>query len=368
MGSLSRRDFLVSLAALGAAGAVFHPFRMVLGTQTPSRNWLIVAGGDFACLVDLEKQTLKTLPIGYNAHSFMPHPAGGLRFIGIEKWGPNATDLDFASGKTRPLNSGEGYHFYGHGIYSPDHKNVFITRVDHKTGLGHLVGYDPESHEILNDFQVTPGGLHECQRLPDGSMMVTSSGISSTDYANPQLGKRQEASALKRVDLGGSGEVIGQLAIEDDHQILGHFTVTGKGQILALSGPAPGKSRHGYLYYSPAPTESLRRLTFDPALESTLIGEMLSVALNQDQTRAAVTNPASKTSILVDMEEGKVLNFVQFNQKTSSIAFDTSRNQFLTGSIVLKAIDEGFEHQEPFTLTHSNASMPAIDGAHSLVF
>lgn len=354
------------ILALGAAGAVFHPFRLSLAGAPAGYGgrFLIVGGSGGACLIDLQARALKFLKLGFEAHSFLPHPAGGLRFIGMEKWGPSAADLDFETGAVKPFNSGEHFHFYGHGLYSPAHKNIFITRVDHTTGLGHLVGYDPDTLEIRNDFQVTPGGLHECHWLPDGSMMVTSSGISPGGYANPQAGKRSEPSALKRVDMEGKGEVLGQLAIEDDDQILGHFTITGKGQILALSGPVPRGPPHGYLYYSPTPTEKLRRLEMGPELEAHLKSEMLSVALNGDQTRAAVTNPASGTIILVDMVEGKILTFA--HQEARSVAFDRFDGKFLTGMGALTAIDENFARMEPFTLTTAAPQMPATGGAHSL--
>jgi hypothetical protein len=364
----SRRRFLKSLLALPAVGVAMYSLRS-LASPAEIKNYLVVGSDKGASLVDLDAHTVKHVSLDFSPHSFVPHPSLPMRFVGIEKWGWDAAEVDFEKGTARPIPSGDGFQFYGHGIYIEEHKAVFIARVDTKTGLGHLVGYDPITYEILRDFQVAPGGLHDCHRLSDGTLMFASSGIrligdkvkgDKKPYLAPLInGEHVAPSALIRIDIQ-DGKVLGQLPIEDEIQSIGHFAVTKNGEVLALC--TSRKGRVGNLYYSPNLTGPLKPVKFNPDIQARLIGEMLSVALNADHSHAAVTNPASSTVILVDMKTGEVLKTQ--NEMLLNIAFNPKHPSFLGSFKKLKIIDDAFTHVDDFALNDPN---PSLNGAHSIL-
>jgi hypothetical protein len=357
----SRRDFLKSLVALAAAGASFHPLQLLAGTPQ-ERNCLIVGSDTSACLVDLEKFTAKRVDIGMRAHSFIPHPHNPMRFIAVEKWGPSSAEVDFEKSTKRLLIADGGEEFYGHGLYVKEKKAIFITRIDN-AGLGYLTGYDPETYKILHNFQVTAGGLHECHRMADNSVMIASAGSRRPYRAGPrEPWAWVEHSALVRVDMLNGGKELGRLSIEDKDQVVAHFVVTRAGQILALSGPTPGvKRQQGDLFYSPDGIQPLRRLDMPADMPKPIRGEMLSVALNADHSRAVVTNPGSEQVILVDMKEGKTLKVLP--QPSKNMAFDPVRNKFIGGNKWLSLMDTAFDGQTKQSL----ADNILVDGAHSII-
>ncbi len=313
----SRRDFLKYVMAFTAsAGIAIDPLR-VLAAASSAQEYLVVGSFTKAVRANLTQQTVKQLEIGFLAHSLLRHPKYPHRYLAMEKWGPNAAMVDFETDEVRKIPSGNKYSFYGHGRYVPEKNAFYVARVSVETGKGYLVAYDPETYEVKESIHVCMGGLHECRRMPDNTYAVTNSGIKADDYGDPRKGHRVEPSALTFVDIVGGGKVVKQLPIEDDQQIIGHFEVTKHGQIIALTSPSRQflgqdmrtASRHnsGYVYFSPDGKQPLKIMDWGHRLQTQIKGEILSVALNEDHTQAAVTNPLAGNVVLIDMEKQSVI-------------------------------------------------------------
>jgi hypothetical protein len=363
----SRRDFMGYMLALTASGAILQPIE-ALAEATAPRESLIVGTDNSASLINLISHTVNQIVLSFKPHSFIQHPQVSSRFIAIEKWGPNAAEVDFETGSVKPLENDDTHHFYGHGFYQKQGNTVFISRVDKQTGLGYFTGYKLDDYTIINHYHVAPGGLHECRHLPDDTVMVTSSGIKADNYAAPQSGTRVAPSALLHIDVNASVKVIGEMPIPDDEQILGHFSITKAGQILALSGPKPGpETGSGKLYYSPNIHTPLKAITFDANLQNRTQGEMLSVALNTDETRAAVTNPTGKNIILIDMLAGTVIKTMQRNWH--GVAFDPLQKMFVGSYPGLDVVDDTFKEIKKFQLEKpaNNTMQFPLTGAHAMI-
>jgi hypothetical protein len=162
-----------------------------------------------------------------------------------------------------------------------------------------------------------------------------------------------------RVDVH-EGKVLGELPIDDETQSVGHFGVTSGGQILALCF-SHTQSSCG-LYYSPTLAGPLRRVKFSPEIQAKLKGEMLSIALNADQTRAIVTNPLSSTIILVDMKTGEVLKTKE--EAFLSVAFNPKDHSFFGAFDKLRSVDETLTDEGEFTLSDPH---PSLNGNHSIL-
>lgn len=360
----TRRQFMAFIATAAAAGAVFHPFR-VMAAGAGVRNCLVVGAAKGGAMIDLASRKIVQIPLDFHPHSFMQHPNHPMKFIGIEKWGPNAAEVDFETRQVRALDKSDTWHYYGHGIYDEKKNAIFITRVNKSTGLGHLIGFDPDTYAVVEDYQVAAGGLHECHALPGRQVMFASSGIRAADYSMPQLGPRMESTALVIADID-TGKVVQALYAHDEDQIIGHFAVTKTGALLALAGPTPtGKAKAGHLYYSPGRDTPLKALVWPQDAAQAIKGEMLSVALNDDHTRAAVTNPAGKCVALVDMTKGEIIRVME--EDWNGVAFDAASQKFVGTHLGIETIDEDFRDVATFSLDTDESGL-TLSGAHSGMF
>ncbi len=327
----SRRTFIQSILSVPALGLTSNFFPALAADQ--KHQMIVVGGSDTANLFDLSSFKLHSINIGFPAHSFVQAPKNPMRFLGLEKHGKSAAAVDFSTKQVKNFTSGPDFVFYGHGIYVEKQNAFFVGRVNQITGHGHLTGYDCDTCEIVSDHQVTIGSFHECRRAPDGTIIVTSSGIVAANYASPNGGERQAATSLIKIDPK-TCKVLGEIPVADFGGSVGHFHVTREGQLIALSSTRPSRStsaeqhvyEHGYIFYSPDLNGPLRRLEWPDQSTQPTVGEMLSVALSPDHKYAAVTCPSSKTVTLVDMQHGKILN--TYPSITHWVVYDTQRQSF----------------------------------------
>lgn len=345
----SRRDFLKYVMALSATGVAIDPLRVVAATAA-SQEFLVVGSFTKAVCANLTKQTAKHIEIGFLAHSLLRHPKYPMRYLAMEKWGPHAAVVDFETEEVKHISSGKQNLFYGHGRYVEEKKAFYMSRVSLETGKGYMVAYDPETLEQGEAILTTPGGLHECRRMPDNTFAVTSSGMKADDYGDPRKGHRIAKSALTFVDIINTGKVTKELTIDDDKQIIGHFEVTKHGKIIALTSPTrqflgddmrtASKDNSGYIYISKDGNEPLKLLDWGYKLNRQIKGEILSVALNDDHTRAAVTNPLVGNIILIDLVNDKVIKSLDAPFK--GIVWDPTLKGYLGTDQNLVWIDPDF--------------------------
>jgi hypothetical protein len=350
---LSRRGFLagLGLVALGALDVV--PAMAGAG-----RGPLLLTGaGNGAAIFSLAAQRGRHVPLKFMPHGFFYHPSLPHQAMAVEKWGTHAALIDIDDAKLiRELDSPAGMAFYGHGVYAADGRTLFITRVDYANGQGYLAGYDPETLKEKSAFQVAPGGLHESHLLPDGTALVTSSGIRPNNPADPQAGPRVAPSALLRVDLA-DGRVLETRPIKDEAQIIGHFGLAADGTVVVLTTPRAGTVA-GTIYFA-RPGEALREVAL-PEKED-LRGEMLSVALSEKTGHALVTNPGSGTVLMVDMKNGVLRK--TFEQEAKGMAYD-QKHFIATSGKALNLLRDADGGAGVFERHVSNV---LLDGAHSLL-
>ncbi|MBU6235614.1 MAG: DUF1513 domain-containing protein [Alphaproteobacteria bacterium] len=364
----SRREFVSFVMAAVASGALYRSIPSLAGDGDAPRECLIVASQKQAALIDLAAGDVKTVDIGFSAHSFVQHPTNPKKFIAIEKWGANSAEVDFGTGTQRPIRHGkdEMTQYYGHGFYHEAKKAIFITRVDITSGRGFLSGYNPDTYEIMYDYPVTPGGLHECHRMADGTYMVACSGVKTHNFLPPIYGDKFGPSSLVKVDVDNDGKVLGELPIHDDF-IIGHFGLTKKNQVLALSTASyKDTNLPGNLYYSPDCIEPLKKIEIPAEVAKNLKGEMLSVALNEKEDLAAVTNPMGKTVLLINMENGTLVEAI--NDSWRSISYDPVNDRFIGATPNIEAIGQDFSGATPLSIKQKEGSPQyEFTGAHSII-
>jgi hypothetical protein len=332
---ISRRAFLQGSAAIAStaalaglmpkwAGAATHPY--LITSKGRKKQTSLVA-------ISLLSGGAITVPLGFEPHSFLQHPRHPNRIWAIEKWGANAAEIDLHEGQVRKvLRCPSNKQFYGHGLFAADGTTLFIVRVDLTKGIGHLVGFDTATYQQVEDYQVTVGGLHDSQLLPDGTMLVTSSGLYEYHDDDKHDFKRIEDSSLVHIDLQ-SGKKLEQKFIHDDARVIGHFAQTAGGGIIALTSIADeaiSEKDFGHIYLGNVQSNKLRKLDIDPAT-GPYKGEMLSVAANDDGTMAMITNPNGRKMVVIDPKNGTYITTLMM-AGTAGVCYYKPARQFISSA------------------------------------
>jgi hypothetical protein len=382
---LTRRQFLNGLTAAALAGPWLLPPPLLASSFSDKPGYLVTNAGTKACLIDLMSNNVIAVQLDFKAHSFVQHPRRPARFLAIEKWGPNCAEVDFFERRvTRTVKCPDGFWFYGHGVSYEEGNAFFITRVDMKTGLGHLVAYDRETYVPGIDYQVAPGGLHECHMLPDQTLLVTSYGVRSYGDSDksPEYGKRVAKTALLHVDMR-NGKLLDPLIVEDENQILGHFGLGPEGTIVALSAQKPeSPAQHGRVYYSAGIHDPLRPMEWPQEENAGLKGELLSAAFTPDGNAVAVTSPADGAVLLFDAKKGSFVAVQKIQTsgivqtpgviptpdivQASGIVYEQALQAFLANDGTrLFRIDADFSRVKP--IHTSLADTIPLDSVHSVL-
>jgi hypothetical protein len=362
---ISRRAFLQELAAatiLASAPRVAfaepqppHTRQLLMGTRKTS----IGAYG----LID---HNLRETDVGFLVHSIPQNPTNPRQIIAMEKWGYGMAALDLDEMRiTRQIPAEENTMYYGHGFFTKDGKTFFTTRVDTNTGLGHLVGFDAQTFKLVADYQVTPGGLHECHWVDERTAMVTSIGLRSNYGVHPQDGEQVEASGLVHVDMQ-SGKVLDKKLVDDPRQLIAHFRKSSTGALIALSSAhARGNTEPGKIYFAKDMQSALQEVKLP---ENNRHGEMLSVAFSQDGATAAVTNPVGSLIILLNGKEGRVEKIL--HKQTYGVSYDNSLKEFIfssTNKIAAITANNKKWNRLPLAPEMNTDAMPLMAKAHNLI-
>ncbi|MDX1921785.1 MAG: DUF1513 domain-containing protein [Alphaproteobacteria bacterium] len=311
------------------------PLRVLARSAT--QECIVVGSVNKAVYANLSTQTVKQVDLGFPGHAFIRHPKYPSRYLTTQKWGANAAVVDFETETVMKIDAGKENWFYGHGHYIEEKDAFYLARVSLETGKGYYAAYDPETYKPGEAFQVTPGGLHDCHRMADKTLAIASSGVRAEKYSDPNKGMRIAKSSIVFVDIAGKGNVVRELTIDDPWQMIGHFQVTKTGKIIALTCPqkqldnynmrTADHNNSGYVYFSSDGKQSLKVMDWGHDLQTQIKGVILSIALNDDHTRAAVTNPLVGNIVLLDVVNEKVLKSI--NAPFKGVVWDDSLKGYL---------------------------------------
>lgn len=303
--SCSRRHFMHMMAGI-AVSAMLPPVTAL--AESAQKRLVVGFAPDKVAVIDVATMTATNLNIGFPAHSYVPIAHEPNRVWAIEKWGRHAAEIDIRQAQVlRRIECPSGSQFYGHGLYWPKKNLLLISCVNEAKNEGQLAGYDYDSLKPVASFIATAGTLHECRLISDDMAMVGCSGLGGSGYSQERT--HLDLSGLAYLDLNAN-KLVARKQIRDDKQSLGHFYAFKNGAVIALSTQRPQSNAiHGNLYYAP-PDGDLHVLRTQTTLNQRLVGQMLSVAADEETGYAIVTNPESKTLVCVDTKQQKITGWL----------------------------------------------------------
>lgn len=364
--ALTRRVFLAGCTALLSTGLCGLP-RLAAAARAGRK--LIAGSAQSVCAIDLTTRQVAQVAVDFKPHGYAQNPRSPERIWAFEKWGRGAAEIDFANGVvSKAFACPEDAQFFGHGLFSRDGKICFAVREDLTTGLGHCIGFDTATYKEVLDIQATPGGLHECHLLADGTFLVASNGAPVIFKDGVMLNTPMaERSSLVHV-APESGTVLDKKFIADDDQIIGHFALSQAGAIIALSSQRrSSSSNHGAIYFGHLTQPVLRRVELPEALGAKLLGEMLSIAIDETRNLALVTNPGGSRVLFIDSRDGAYLGALE--NKINGVVFDESLAGFLGSGkelVLIKSLQDKVLPQAVSDKAGADFAA-AFDGAHSIL-
>lgn len=293
--SCTRRDFLIQ-SAFGLT-ATLLPGELLATPAAASTTEPLIVGASQA-LVDGKRsfvlivlkesgQHVAEIPLPFHMHGFAAHPQDRHRAVLFEKQGPGACEVDLRTAKvTRPVQTTAQRRFYGHGCYSPKGDVFYATESFISSDDGVIVVRDAHSLAALG--QVSSHGVapHDCRLIDGGKVLVVTHNGGRLDD------NLADAPSVSYVELA-SGKLLDKLRISNAQLNAGHLELTSAGELVVISAPRKGLSaasnsggvsmRH--------PRQALHTLEAPAAVTARMLGETLSVAVDEKNGVVAATNP-----------------------------------------------------------------------------
>jgi hypothetical protein len=300
--SFTRRTFLAGSAMLLASRWV---------RAKSARTWLLIGGLKYQTLdeertshmlvaIDESGKRYAQIPLDFYFHGFAPHPNDRRRAVIFEKQGPGACEVDLADRKVRrPVKTSEDRWFYGHGAFSPDGKQVYATETIRKTGEGVIAIRDGTTLEPVGEFPSYGQKPHDCILFDAGrTLAVTNAGSPFADAA-------ASPACVTFVDVA-TRKLREKLSFSTPRINAGHLALTAKKHLVVVSAPRAGlpDSEMGAIS-ARSPGGALR--TFEHEVRKKMIGETLSLAIDEPSGTVGVTNPYGDVLTFWNFKTGKFL-------------------------------------------------------------
>lgn len=159
-----------------------------LSWALPAREeaaWLFSAvddpsGSHYIAGVALDGQTRFMIEVPERCHGGCLRPASRQTVLFARRPGTRMYVIDGESHQlAHTLAAGEGYHFYGHGVFDLNGRYLYVTanRLEDSAGLVRV--YDAANdYAYVRDMPLYGIGPHELRLMPDGDTLVIGWGVS----------------------------------------------------------------------------------------------------------------------------------------------------------------------------------------------
>ena len=335
---LDRRRFLKASLAAGSFAAL-----TACSTRWPSNNapplTLVSAvddeaGQHYIGAVDAAGQARLQIPVPERCHGGCAQPHGDHVVVFARRPGRLMHVLNTRRGELeRTIEAGDGYHYYGHGVYSQDARYLYVTMNHYHTSAGLVRVYDAfDGYSAVADYDLAGIGPHELRLHPDGVTLVVALGGIEThpDYDRIKLNLDRMAPALILMDRR-TGEISARYTPSHHQLSCRHLDVSPDGIVIA-----------GYQYEGPE-WESpplVARLDSATGVFSELdwpVEELLpirnytaSIAISRQSPYAVVTAPLGGLALIIDYRSGKVIQRVPVTDVAGALPH--GKNGFIVSS------------------------------------
>ncbi|WP_227545914.1 DUF1513 domain-containing protein [Marinobacter fonticola] len=294
--------------------------RLALASNTQEHPLILSAvdgpdGQHFVAGFDPVGRTRFKLPVEDRCHGGCQRPASDQALLFARRPGRHFYVIDTRRGEhAARVEAGNEFHFYGHGVFSPDGRYLYVTANHFPSGQGVIRVYDAsENYRQVTDYTLNGIGPHELRLHPDGETLVIALGGIKThpDYDRIKLNLDTMAPALLLMDRRTG--TIRQRYTPSDHQLsCRHLDVGPDGTVIA-----------GYQYQGPeweAPpliarldgiTGEFNEIALPEDQQALLRNYTASIAVHPHTPFCAITAPRGSRVVLIDYHNGTYLHSIE---------------------------------------------------------
>lgn len=199
--AIDRRSFLAALTGalgLSSAATARESAARFLSAQATIDGDFAVAG------LDAAGDMLFQLPLPDRGHAVTPRPRSSEAVVFARRPGSFAVVFDTVDGASMmQLDSGEGRHCFGHGVFSTDGRWLFSTENDIAGGQGVVGVRDAEDgYRRAREFPTYGTGPHDLAWLSDGATLVVANGgiLTKPETGRAKLNRATMTPSLAYID------------------------------------------------------------------------------------------------------------------------------------------------------------------------
>jgi len=266
-------------------------------------------GGFGVSAINRAGQPLWQSPIATRGHSGCRRPGGPEVVFFERRPGWSFYVFDSTAGERRhKIHAGEGEHFVGHGVFSPDGRWLYATASRYEQGEGIVTVYDAERNYHRTDtFELEGVGPHQLTLHPDGDTLVIGLGgiLTHPDYDRIKLNLDTMDPALVLLNRH-SGSIVGRFRPTHHQQSIRHVDVSASGKIhVAYQYQGPMHETPPLL--ATLENGGLREYRFDSDTQTGLANYIASVVAHPENNLVAAASPVGGTAIIFEARTGSLL-------------------------------------------------------------
>ncbi|GEK51895.1 DUF1513 domain-containing protein [Vreelandella venusta] len=308
---MQRRQVLK--AGLGSVLMALTP----LSWAVPGRenaDWLFSAvddldGKHYIAGVALDGKSRFMIEVPERCHGGCLRPSSHQAVLFARRPGTRMHVIDGANRRlAHTISAGEGYHFYGHGVFDLNGRYLYVTANRLADSAGLVRVYDAANdYAHVRDMSLDGIGPHELRLMPDGDTLVIGLGGIQThpDYGRVKLNLDTMAPALMLMNRH-SGEVVARHAPSHHQLSCRHLDVAADGTVIA-----------GYQFEGPEwesyplicrldAAGDFSELALPDEVTTSLRHYTASVAFSRVSATVLVTAPRGNRVLLLDAEQGRL--------------------------------------------------------------
>lgn len=277
------------------------------------------------------QKEIHEIKLPFFPHAFAPDPNAPHRVITFEKWGRHMAEIDLATmSVVRVTQAPAGRRFFGHGAHSGAH--IYATQMNDAAGRSVVSVMDSADHKVVNEFETQGAFAHDCQwQHGTDTLLVVNSRRSGGQRARPD-----NFSSLVWMDAK-TGKCLRQVYIKTRKFGYAHLAQSAEGYMV-LSGSHDSREGKSQPILSVIhPDGSARELDIASSTKETLQGEVLSLYLDEHESKVTATFPNASRIQAWDYRTGKFLRQIEVDEPRG-LAYSRSQGELLVSSARAKRL------------------------------
>lgn len=285
------------------------------------------------------------IAVSHRAHAVATRPGHHQAVFFARRPGTELYVVDLRRGQlSHQVSSPDGYHFFGHGVFSRDGRYLFTTENAYHEGQGVIAVYDTENYQRIDQFHSGNIGPHQLEFLSDGKTLVVANGGILTHPQRPRetLNLDSMQSSLTYLD-SHSHQILADYRPQHPRMSIRHLAVAANDQVVmgvqfqgAASELLPLVLHHrGEAQLQPMQANELHWLGQKQYIAS--------VAIDKRGQRAMTTSPRGNNISLWDLPSGELLHSESLRD-VAGAAYSEAERGFLLSNGLGQVMKLGLEH------------------------